>query len=81
MAVDELDIGKVEVGQTVTHHLRTRVEGQTFTGVVDKVSINGTTAGGATSYPVTIVIEDYGDLQAGHECLRHHRAASGCPMP
>lgn len=41
------------------------LEGQTFTGVVDKVSINGTTSGGATSYPVTIVIENYGELKPG----------------
>ena len=41
------------------------LEGQTFTGVVDNVSINGTTAGGATSYPVTILIKDYGDLKPG----------------
>ena len=41
------------------------LEGQTFSGVVDKVSINGTTANGATSYPVTIIIEDYGDLRPG----------------
>ena len=41
------------------------MEGQTFTGVVDNVSINGTTAGGATSYPVTILIKDYGDLKPG----------------
>ena len=45
--------------------LRDAVEGQTFTGVVDNVSINGTTAGGATSYPVTILIKDYGDLKPG----------------
>ena len=33
--------------------------------MVDNVSINGTTAGGATSYPVTILIKDYGDLKPG----------------
>ena len=64
MAVDELDIGKVEVGQEV-RITADALEGQTFTGVVDKVSINGTTANGATSYPVTIIIEDYGDLRPG----------------
>ena len=64
MAVDELDIGKVAVGQTVTI-TADALEGQTFTGVVDNVSINGTTAGGATSYPVTILIKDYGDLKPG----------------
>ena len=64
MAVDELDIGKVAVGQTVTI-TADALEGQTFSGVVDKVSINGTTEGGATSYPVTIIIENYGELKPG----------------
>ena len=64
MAVDELDIGKVEVGQEV-RITADALEGETFTGVVDKVSINGTTANGATSYPVTIIIEGYGDLRPG----------------
>ena len=64
MAVDELDISKVEAGQSVTI-TADAVEGQTFTGVVDNVSINGTTAGGATSYPVTIIIENYGELKPG----------------
>ena len=64
LAVDELDIGKVAVGQSVSI-TADALEGQTFTGVVDNVSINGTTSGGATSYPVTIVIENYGELKPG----------------
>lgn len=52
------------VGQTV-EITADALEGQTFSGVVDKVSINGTTAGGATSYPVTIIIENYGELKPG----------------
>lgn len=64
VAVDELDIGKVEVGQSV-EITADALEGQTFTGVVDTVSINGTTVSGATTYPVTIVLEDYGDLRPG----------------
>lgn len=64
MDVHELDIGKVEVGQTV-EITADALEGQTFTGVVDKVSINGTTVSGATNYPVTVVIENYGDLKPG----------------
>ena len=64
MAVAELDIGKVEVGQRV-EITADALEGQTFEGVVDKVSINGTTANGFTNYPVTIIIEDYGDLKPG----------------
>ena len=79
MAVDELDISKVEAGQSVTI-TADAVEGQTFTGVVDNVSINGTTAGGATSYPVTILIKDYGDLKPGMNVSQPSRA-TGSPMP
>ena len=64
MAVAELDIGKVETGQRV-EITADALEGQTFEGVVDKVSINGTTANGFTNYPVTVIIEDYGDLKPG----------------
>lgn len=64
MNVHELDIGKVEVGQKVRITSNAR-EGEEYLGVVDKISINGTTANGATNYPVTIVIEDYGDLLPG----------------
>ena len=64
MAAAELDIGKVEVGQRV-EITADALEGQTFEGVVDKVSINGTTTNGFTNYPVTIIIEDYGDLKPG----------------
>ena len=64
MAVAELDIGKVEVGQKV-EITADALEGQTFEGVVDKVSINGTTTNGFTNYPVTIIIQDYGDLKPG----------------
>ncbi len=64
MGVDELDIGKVELGQTV-EITADALPGETFTGVVDKISISGTTSSGATSYPVTIIIENYGDLKPG----------------
>lgn len=64
MRIDELDVGKVLVGQEV-EITAAALEGQTFTGRVDKVSINGITAGGATSYPVTIVIEDPQNLLPG----------------
>lgn len=63
LAVDELDISKVKVGQTVSI-TADAVDG-TFTGYVDKISIAGTTSNGVTTYPVTIVIEDYGDLLPG----------------
>ena len=64
MNVSELDIGKVKVGQSVEITC-SAVPGKTFTGVVDRVSINGTTTDGFTNYPVTIVLQDYGDLKPG----------------
>ena len=54
--VHELDISKIQVGQTV-EITASALEGQTFTGVVDKVNINGTTTGNRTTYPVTIVVD------------------------
>jgi HlyD family secretion protein len=64
MNVDELDIKKVSVGQKV-EITADAVDGQTFEGTVDKVSINGTTTNGVTTYPVTIVIKNYGELLPG----------------
>ena len=64
MAVHELDIGKVKEGQQV-RITADALEGQEFTGVVEKVGINGTQSGGATSYPVTIRIDEYGELRPG----------------
>ena len=39
--------------------------GQTFVGRVDRVSINGTTTDGFTTYPVTVRLEEYGELNPG----------------
>ncbi len=64
MQVDELDISQVQVGQTV-QITADALEGQTFTGVVTKVSINGTTTGGVTSYPVTVQIDEADGLLPG----------------
>ena len=64
MNIDELDVGKIQVGQEV-EITAAALEGQSFTGRVDKISINGTTTGGATSYPVTIVIDDPQNLLPG----------------
>ena len=41
------------------------IPGEVFTGVVDRVSINGTTTNGFTTYPATILLEDYGGLNPG----------------
>lgn len=62
--VDELDVTKVSVGQKVTITANA-VEGQTFTGEVTKISMAGTTSNNATTYPVTIRINDYGKLWPG----------------
>lgn len=64
MNVDELNIGKVQVGQTVTI-TASALPGQIFTGEVKRVSVNGTTTNGFTSYPVTIILREYGDLRPG----------------
>ena len=64
MNVNELDIGKVQAGQTVEITAQA-LPGQVFTGRVERVSINGTTTGGFTTYPVTITVEDFGDLKPG----------------
>jgi len=64
MQIDELDINKIQVGQTVTI-TADAVEGVTFTGVVDQLSISGTTISGKTTYPITVNIDDPGELKPG----------------
>ena len=55
MAIDERDISKIQVGQKV-EITADALDSQSFTGVVDKVNINGTTVNGNTSYPVTVKV-------------------------
>ncbi len=62
--IDELDISQVEVGQEV-NITADAVPGNRYTGVVTKVNINGSTAGGVTSYPVTIRIDKTDGLLPG----------------
>lgn len=64
MDVSELDIGKVREGQQVEITAKA-LPGETFTGRVERVSVNGATTNGFTNYPVTVVIEEYGDLKPG----------------
>ena len=64
MSVSELDIGKVQVGQTV-EITANALPGEVFTGTVERVGINGTTTDGFTNYPVTITLAEYGDLKPG----------------
>ena len=62
--VDELEILSIKEGQTVTI-AAAAISDRTFTGVVTSVSAAGTTTGGTTTYPVTIRIDDTGDLLPG----------------
>ncbi len=64
MRIDELDINKIRVAQEV-EITSDAVEGAAFSGVVDKVSINGTTVSGHTTYPITVNILDPGALKPG----------------
>ncbi|WP_295632762.1 HlyD family efflux transporter periplasmic adaptor subunit [uncultured Intestinimonas sp.] len=64
LSVDELDISDIEVGQTVTI-VADAVEDQTYEGVVTKVSVAGTSSGSATTYPVTIRIDETDGLLPG----------------
>ena len=64
MNVSELDVGKIQPGQAVEITAEA-LPGEVFTGTVKKVSINGTTTNGFTTYPVTILIPEYGDLNPG----------------
>lgn len=57
MSVDELDISKIEVGQTV-QITADALEDKVFTGYVETVSIIGTSSNGVTTYPVTIVVNE-----------------------
>lgn len=58
--IDELDAPKIAVGQKV-QITADALDGQSFTGVVDKVNINGTTLNGKTTYPVTVLVDGKGE--------------------
>lgn len=62
--VDELQILSMKEGQQVTI-TADAISDRTFDGVVTSVSAAGTTTGGTTTYPVTIRIDETGDLLPG----------------
>ena len=64
MSVDELDVRKVEVGQKVTV-TADAVEGKTFTGTVTNVSLESSQSNGVTNYPVTVTLDEVGELLPG----------------
>ena len=66
MDINDLDINKLALGQQVLVQVPA-LDGQSFTGRVDKINISGVTSNGFTTYPVTINLEGDGNelTQAG----------------
>lgn len=64
MSIDELDIQNVKVGQKVTV-TADAYEGQTFSGTVTNVSLESTYSNGVSTYPVTVTMDEVGDLLPG----------------
>lgn len=62
--IDELYIQDIRVGQKVLLEADA-AEGQVFTGVVDRIGINGNVLSGVTTYPVRVIVENYGSLLPG----------------
>lgn len=86
MAVNELDINKVAVGQRVEITTEA-LSGQIFTGTVDKVNINGTTTNGlyhlSHHRPPGRGRDGAGPagFKTGHERVRHHHRPVGGERP
>ena len=64
MTVDELDIIHVQNGQKV-EVVADAFADQTFTGKVTNISLEGTSSNGVTYYPVTVPLDEVGDLRPG----------------
>ncbi len=62
--VDELDIRSIAVGQSATV-TADAVPETTYQGTITEISINGTAAGGVTTYPVTVRIDETEGLLPG----------------
>lgn len=64
MSVDELDVGSVKVGQRV-EVTADALEGVALTGTVTNISLQSTQSNGVTNYPVTVTLDEVGDLLPG----------------
>ena len=62
--MDELDVGNVEVGQTV-EVTADALENQTFTGKVTNISSESSQSNGVTNYPVTVTLDTADGLLPG----------------
>ncbi len=64
IAVDELDINKIKLGQTAS--ITSDVyPNEKFTGKVAKISMEGTNQSGVTTYDVTVKLDDRKSLMSG----------------
>lgn len=64
MNIDELDVAKITVGQSVAIEADA-IEGESFVGRIETVSLLGSSSNGVTYYPVDVVIDSPGDLIPG----------------
>lgn len=64
MSIDELDIKKVKVGQKVSV-TADALEGEAFSGTVTNVSLESTYSNGVSTYPVTVTLDEMGELLPG----------------
>ena len=64
MKVDELDVLKIAVGQEVSV-TADALEGVTMTGHITNISLEAVTNGGVTEYPVTVEMDEVGQLLPG----------------
>jgi HlyD family secretion protein len=64
MNVDELDVLKVKEGQVV-NITADALEGVKISGVITNISLSSTSNQGVTQYPVTVRIDEVGDLLPG----------------
>ena len=73
--VDELDINKIQTGQTVSLTV-TAVPDHTFTGTVTGVAAEGTSAKGVSTFDVTIRFEHIDNLRVGMSTVASMISAS-----
>lgn len=64
IAVDEMDVVKLEEGQSATVTINA-LAGQTFTGSVKKIAFVGKAVGGITMYDVTIQMDNAPEMRVG----------------
>ena len=64
MQIDELDVLKISVGQEVSVRADA-LEGVEMTGHITNISLEANTSGGVTEYPVTVELDEVGDLLPG----------------